>query len=344
MNTTPDKEADALRSEINQTRRRMDDTMDELGERFQGRHLIDEVLGFFRRQPDRAREVGETLSRSASSTARAVTDTVKSHPVPLLLIGAGVAWMIYERRRRPSYDDYESDYEEPRGNLAAQRDWADTDTLYDRPLDYPSSATVQNRSAEAASDTGPAGEASSSPSGESDSGSKLGRVKNRVAEKAAQTREQMRDRFASVSSRVREKTGEFSSRARETYERGRERVATTADEHPLELGLACLAAGVIAGLAVPTPRPLNRLAGPSMDRLRERTREAGSELMHKTQRVASAAVGAAKQEAQTQGLTPEGTTQPQDPAGNSAPRENQSGSVNPTSQPTADPLASRPVM
>jgi hypothetical protein len=332
MNTTPDKEADALRSEINQTRRRMDDTMDELGERFQGRHLIDEVLGFFRRQPGRAREVGETLSRSASSTARAVTDTVKAHPVPLLLIGAGVAWMIYERTRRSSYDDYESDYEEPRDEPASQRDWADTDTLYDRPLDYPSSATVQNSTTEPGASSG-------------SSDSKLGRVKDRVVEKAAQTREQMRERFADVGSRVREKTGEISARARETYERGRDRVVTTADEHPLELGLACLAAGVIAGLAVPTARPLNRLAGPSMDRLRERTRDAGSELMHKTQRVASAAVGAAKREAQTQGLTPEGMAQPQDSAGNNAPRENQSGSVNPTSsQPKADPLASRPVM
>ena len=66
-----------------------------------------------------------------------------------------------------------------------------------------------------------------------------------------------------------------------------------------------LAAGLIAGLVLPTPSALNRTVGPAADRLRERTRQAGSEMVEKGRRVARAAVSAVKEEAEAQGLTPE---------------------------------------
>ncbi|MEO5957973.1 MAG: hypothetical protein ABIZ49_02060, partial [Opitutaceae bacterium] len=92
---------------------------------------------------------------------------------------------------------------------------------------------------------------------------------------------------------------------REAYVRTRERVVTTADQHPIEVGLASLAAGLIAGLLLPTPNVVNRTIGPAADRMRARTREAGAEMLEKGKRVAQAAVGAVKAEAQAQGLTPE---------------------------------------
>ena len=48
MNESLKNEPEAIRSDIDVTRRRMDDTMDALGERLQPRHLLDEVLGYFR--------------------------------------------------------------------------------------------------------------------------------------------------------------------------------------------------------------------------------------------------------------------------------------------------------
>src|SRR6266496_2848614 len=103
MNQSRDKDPDALRSDINVTRNRMDDTMDQLGERMQPRHLLDEILGVFRRGNESSdgnlRQVREKITRSADAAMHAVVDTVKQNPMPALLIGAGVAWMIYESRR-----------------------------------------------------------------------------------------------------------------------------------------------------------------------------------------------------------------------------------------------------
>ena len=79
---------------------------------------------------------------------------------------------------------------------------------------------------------------------------------------------------------------------------------STADQHPLEVGLGCLALGLIAGLLLPTPEKVNRIAGPTADRLRQRARQAGSEMVDKGKRVVRAAASAVKDEAKAQGFDP----------------------------------------
>ncbi len=365
MNTSPTDETAAIRSEIESTRRQMDDKMDALRERFQGRHLIDELLGFFRNNPDRSRDLGQKLSQSASTAMHSVSDTLKANPVPALLIGAGVAWMIYDSRRKSRDDNYEYRYDEASTAYRSMQHDPDAEDLYDRPLDYPSSAATQSGSTSGYA-VGASGYSAEPSSG--DSSSKFGQMKERASETAQHMRDRLsgvgsslRDRSQAMSQQARDTYSRVQERARDTYYRGRERVVTTANEHPLEVGLACLAAGVIAGLSIPTPEPLNRLAGPTVDRLRERTREAGSELLHKGERVASAAAEAAKEAAREQGLTPEHLREQAATVGerareaatetarneglSSGSSSGSSGNAgNTPSQPQTDPLASRPVM
>src|SRR5687768_11036222 len=107
MNQSHSNETDALRSDIDVTRRRMDDTIDALGERMQPRHLLDEVLGFFRRhdfngEKERLTHMREKISHGTDTAMHSVVDTVKHNPLPALLIAGGVAWMIYNSRRSRS--------------------------------------------------------------------------------------------------------------------------------------------------------------------------------------------------------------------------------------------------
>jgi ElaB/YqjD/DUF883 family membrane-anchored ribosome-binding protein len=229
-----------------------------------------------------------------------VADSVKQNPLPVLVIGAGVAWMIYASRRDKRSGGY--DVEE----YARYRVERDPDAYLDQPLDYPTGAEFE------AGDQG---------------GSKLGEMKDKVAEKTAAARDTVKNKLAHAGEAakeklsrageaakekvdaLRERAGEVTSRVRdktkEAYEHTRDRVVETADQHPLEVGLIALAAGLIAGLALPTPAPVNRTVGPAADRLRQRTREAGAEVVRKGRRVAEAAVSAVKEEAEAQGLTPE---------------------------------------
>jgi len=300
MNQTPQNATEAIRSDIDSTRNRMDDTIDALGSRLQPRHLLDEALGFFRRHQSEAQEkfthVRESISHSSEAAMNTVVDTVKKNPIPLLLIGAGVAWMIYSNRKSRSMDYSDYDYDQGvRDDIRY-----DPDAHIDRPLDYPSSRG-----------------SGVSESGWSESASsKLGEMKESASQKFSQAKEtarhkidELRHTAEDTMESVRNRAGEISSRVKErteeVYSRTRDRVTSTADEHPLEMGLVCLATGLVAGLLVPTADVVNRRLGPAADRLRDRSREAGQEMMEKGKRVAGAAVSAAKEEAEAQGLTAE---------------------------------------
>lgn len=295
MNQDPQNEADALRSDIDVTRRRMDDTMDALSNRLQGRHLIDEVIGFFRGDSkdgdSRMHHMKERISTSANSALHTVVDTVKANPLPTLLIGAGVAWMIYGKRRSETAGDWSE------STLSDGLEY-DPDLHYDRPIDYPATAS-----------SGPLG------AGEEQEG-KLGHLAHNLGEKASAAKGAAREKMSNMKHQAgekmhawRDRAGEMTAEAREragaAYGQTRERVATTAQEHPLELGLGLLAAGILIGLAIPPLAPVNRFAGPTVDRLRERTRERSREMIEKGKRVARAATDALKEEARAEGLTPQ---------------------------------------
>lgn len=332
MNQSPENETEAIRSEIDTTRRRMDDTMDALGDRLKGRHLLDEILGFFRsdRTEGKGAELRERVSSSASSAVHSITDTVKANPVPLLLIGAGVAWMIYSSRK-----DSSSRYE---GESYGSNNPYDPDAAYNDPLEYPSGGSSERTFGETEETGFSVGGTSGDFESAGDSG--LQQLKVGFQDKASEAAGQVKQKLKNVGNQVREKTHAASQRAkeagsrvhartREVYVQTRTRVVTTADEHPLEMGLACLAAGVAAGLALPTPEKVKQFAGPTMDRVRERTRKAGGQLMEKGKRVVSAATSAVKSEAESQGLTLESLRQKagsvaeraKDAAGEAAQRE-----------------------
>ena len=296
MNDSPKNETETIRSDIDTTRRRMDDTMDALGDRLQPRHLLDEFLGYLRGRSDdgesRLKHAGERIGQSCNHAMHSVVDSIKQNPMPAVLIGAGVAWMIYSSRRdhtqRYDFEDY--DASDP-----ARR--YDPDMHYDRPLDYPppeDDVRAWDRQLEPQYRATPNDLAGKAPS-----------VADQAKGKFAQAGEAAREKMSEIRERAGEVTERVRVRTRETYDRARERVVSTADHHPLEVGLVALAAGLIAGLAIPTPNAINRSLGPTADRLRRRTRDAGNEMIQKGKRVAEAAMSAVKEEAEAQGLTPE---------------------------------------
>jgi len=301
MNPSSQNNPDVIRSDIDDTRRRMDDTMNALGDRLHPQHLLDEVLGFFRREGSnndaRIAQVREKITQSADHAMHAVVDTVKSNPIPAVLIGAGLAWMVYESRRDKSGYSYSNE----RSYSGTSRSMRDPDLYSDEPLDYPAPSSVDDES-------------------DSEAGSKLGQIKDTIAEKAGSVANRVKEQVSNAGKVVQDKVGSLRERAgqmnttvqdgtRRLYDRTREQASSTVEHHPLEVGLAALAAGLVAGLALPTPAAVNRTVGPMADKLRDRAEEAGAEMLEKGKRVAEAATSAVKGEAESQGLTAESLRQ-----------------------------------
>ena len=130
--------SDEIREDIAVTRDRMDETLDELGNRLSPKRLIDEAMHLFSGPTARntASRAGDTAVEFTENLGRVVS----RNPVPTLLIGAGLAWLAFGgsssdsrasmrseplRRRKPTreprYEDFaEEDYgpDIPYGTLA----------------------------------------------------------------------------------------------------------------------------------------------------------------------------------------------------------------------------------
>lgn len=142
------RSSEEIYREIDETRDEMDHTLDEIGERLHPKHLIDQFVGLF--ASDDTRESEST--RRTRQTAKQLMRKVKQHPVPALLCGGGLAWLLLEDehdRRQPKmrrqWDDleehgesavdartgepYADDYGAPYRGAAAwhdEFDWSDT--------------------------------------------------------------------------------------------------------------------------------------------------------------------------------------------------------------------------
>jgi ElaB/YqjD/DUF883 family membrane-anchored ribosome-binding protein len=268
IETSPDPRV--IRSQIDDTRHRMDETIGALGERLRGRHLVDEALHFFRTQNENGNmnKFKQKLSTSANTMVHSVVDTVKANPLPAVLVGAGVAWYLYNQTHRGVANGSSSD-PEGYGNYYGES--------YARD----------------ASDLGISAQDIVEPRGG------LKEKAGQIQERSKEALHAAGDKIHEMGEQVRERAHELGDRSRQLYRQGRQRVASTIVERPLESGLVILAVGLLAGLALPTPPRLRQTIAPRARQLRRRAEdvvERGRVVIHR-------AAEAAKTEAEAQGLT-----------------------------------------
>lgn len=204
---------------------------------------------------------------------------IQANPVPAALIGVGMLWMLTGGARTSAaaalFADASSRAADasaaPRRALAQAADTA-TDSL--------------SRAAEGAKDT-------------------LGKATGAVAAVAGQATESLADAGASVwrqassagSGAVRV-GGTIQSNLTETFER-----------QPLLVGVVGLALGALVASAFPRTRIEQEALGEHADAAQQRAKEFASDQADKLTRVAKRTMEAVREEAETQGLTPEGLKQ-----------------------------------
>jgi ElaB/YqjD/DUF883 family membrane-anchored ribosome-binding protein len=304
---------EAIHEDIGQTRQRMDGTLDRLANRFQLRHLLNDLVDFWQSRrrktsgPGEGRHIAESIQHNAKRVTEALVDQIREHPVPVLLVGAGIAWLIFESRQEDEDVDWIDD-PDMAGDLEGSHASYETGVYGPATTEY-SSETQGSESA-------------SHKAGKVMEGAreKAGQLAGAARDKLRQGGRRLRQRFGQRGERLQAQTREMShdlaDRLRQGYEQAQGRLADgchyadqrlreTASAHPLATAAACMGVGLLVGFLLPKSRYEDRWMGETSDDLRQRVKEAGKEVVSRGKHVAQAATQAAKSEAEKQGLTPE---------------------------------------
>jgi ElaB/YqjD/DUF883 family membrane-anchored ribosome-binding protein len=257
-----------IETDIEQTRSQMAQTLDTIQKRFSPGQLLDQTLGYL----DEKR-INENLRRFGTN----VSSAVKENPIPVALLGAGLAWMALSGRTGAKGRRSVSGFMKPSHGM---------ESLHSAHGEIERSGT---HAMGGAKEEGAMGEKLEHAKGKVSEtvghvretiGEKASQVRHSVGEKASQVRHSVGDTMSSV----REKAGEVSHKAQDQAVRLGHAVQGQYEhivqEQPLVLGVLGVAIGAALGAAMPRTRMEDEMMGEASDQLVREARETGREIMH----------------------------------------------------------------
>lgn len=258
-----------IEADIDRTRAAMDRTVDAIAGKLTPQQLMMEALGVFK--------------DGSSALATKLVQTAREHPVPATIIGIGIGLLLTESAKGGSSRTSATDFDTRNRNVGFGG-------YGDHAAGEPDVRTegfttaVKDKTAEV-KDTVAYGAME---------------AREKVGEKAAQVKQQV----AETTEHVREKAANVPVYARQQWHDAQLGFWQTMDQKPFAIGMAALAAGVAAGLTVPSTRKENELMGETRDRLLDQAKGLGREAVDKGRQVARAATDVVKTEVDRQGLRP----------------------------------------
>jgi ElaB/YqjD/DUF883 family membrane-anchored ribosome-binding protein len=269
---------DALEYQTETSRNRVSDLLDELRDRVSPGEVVDQVVGF---AGDGAGEFVRSLGRQ-----------VRDNPLPCVLAGVGLAWLMLARRT--GHDGLEH----TRGNGGPGEALART-TARARQ----SSRGSMTRASEMASDAGATARgfasdvvdaASDALSRTSDLAAELGTRAGDTADRAAQLGREAAartaERVGDLGSRAADAAWQAGHTARAVPRRAASAIDTLLHEQPLVAAGIGLAIGAAIGALLPASETEDRLMGDGSERAKDWARRtAGGQLDRATETVESAA-------------------------------------------------------
>jgi len=255
------KSPEEVEREVEAARGRIDQTVEALKEKLQPQELFDEAT----------RIMGQTSNKVLTT----VVEQAKANPLPIALIGMGVAWWALSQKKTPEYDPYsgQSYYETYEGY--------DEDTGVGRRL-----RTKAREAALAAKST-------------------ISGAKEKVSSAVAQASAEAGHRAGAAKGRIGELAGTAQIKAGEAGRHARQRLNEAIDTQPLILAAIGLAVGAAIGASIPASRLERRYVGPVRNKAVDRGRHLARTSLDDAKSVAQRAYDQAKDELHRQ-TGPEG--------------------------------------
>jgi hypothetical protein len=290
---------DQMEHQADSHRANISELIDELRNKVTPGEVIDQLFGW-----DEGHEVARNFGRQ-----------VTNNPLPLALIGTGVAWLMFSdgsqrrngnanaRTGSGAMENIKSGARSAAQGVSSAADYASStaDSI---------GSTMSGTGAKLSSAAGAAlDSAKQTVSAVSSSAqSAYGQAKDSVAA-ATESVGAASDRVASTASAVWDKTTGLTQSATDTVRQTGTNLGRIAQEQPLLVAGLGFALGMALGSVLPTTEAENSLLGEQADAVKQKAGELAGEGYEKAKAVAQksyeAASEAATQEAQNQGLTAE---------------------------------------
>jgi ElaB/YqjD/DUF883 family membrane-anchored ribosome-binding protein len=266
--TNTEDETEIIAADIRITQERLGNTVEEIGERFNPARLKEELKHDIRDATiGKVENMAQQTADMVSDAQRTIMQTIRENPVPFVVVGLGLGWMILNATTRKkqsgsSYSQYGDQQDLGSDSLYAdqQRGWS---TLYDDPrtqgYDQQQSEGTFDRARSKASDV-------------------VDSVKQKTSELAEQTQE--------TASRIGERAQDLAGRVADQTRTQTRRVESAFQDNPLVIGAAALALGLAAGLAIPSTEREAELVGDTRDQLVDRVRDMAQDTKSKVEQVA----------------------------------------------------------
>jgi ElaB/YqjD/DUF883 family membrane-anchored ribosome-binding protein len=248
--------SEQLEREAEATRARIEETLAELRTRISPGQMIDEAI-------DYARE------RNGAEIVRNFGRQVTDNPVPVALLGAGLAWLMFAQRQshNGSAAQTKGDGSVETTEPASLDQWADRTVAMASKFEKTSPRA--SRKAESATD-------------------KASEPASTAYERATEAGSSAYGKAASAASRAYDKAQDFAGSAYERASDAAERSMSSAmessrgltkfmQEEPMVVAGIGIALGAIIGALLPATEIENRAMGEASERLKQDAREAASE-------------------------------------------------------------------
>ena len=281
-----EKDADEIVHDIERTRSEMSGTLSALEAKLSPQNIKNEAKDTANDVLDAIKEQlsPRNLSRLARDTVKEtgidMFDTIKANPLPSLIAGLSVGWLIFkgdDRNEDYGYYDEERDYyrygsrpyREGRGDFRSARAYRG-EPDYDRDIDYERDTYETEYYAAGTYEEG------DDRSAADQAKERANRAKERAGEMTDRAQDRMQDFGDEVQYRARRATNDLE---RAIYER------------PLAAGAVAIGIGALVGAALPSTQKENELMGRQSDQLKE-------EAEARAKRIADRTADTAKEAAQ----------------------------------------------
>ncbi len=258
---------DLVERQIERDRAEIDATLDAIGRRLSPGHLLDQAISYFR---DNGAELGTSLARS-----------VRANPLPVILTGVSLAWLITSTSSGTRLADYETKARYLRESNAREieRARAAAATLTRKPGE--AEATLQERIVEAKA---------KALALKRDAGETLEAFRQRVEDYIALAEAELAEAMQSAKFAWSSGTETARNRARRVAAQGREgqrQLAHMYDSQPLIAGAIGIAAGALLAALLPPTRIEDQALGEMGADLR-------GKVLHETEKLRDGATESAR--------------------------------------------------